>query len=830
MAVSENIELEELIRQANVTGDPNTPPPPGQADDEDTDGNGLDLTILVAVARRSLPWVVLLLTLGLASAWLYLRYTKPVYRASSVLKIDEQQTASVLGIGNGREDGISSKLAGEIELIKSELTYTRLKKLVSLDVNYYAKGTVLENELFSTSPFSVEYSISDNSYYNRSFEVEFLDKQQYKISVPSGTEVTTGTYSLGQMVRLPGLNLRLLRNERYSPAIGNSYHFTIIDDGSINNYLNNNLSIGVLNPNANTIQIAFTDYNNLKAAAIVNALDSVYLQAKIEEKSLQTTKIRAFVTTQLKEYGKKLASAEDNLKDFVVRNSTYDAKSEFTSAVSRQESLIEQRLVLEEGLELLDEVKRLADNAQLTVRDNQTVSENIPALSELRDPVLVQILDRLNTQQINLARVRRSYKSGTFAVEDLLATIETTQLALNKQLIQSRKTLQKKIALLDKQNEKINAKLRSLPGTQTEAARLQRPLDLYNSIFQDLLQKQIGYEITNAGTTANFLVLSSASVPNEPISPKRLLIYAIGLAGGLVLGLGLIAGRYLLHNTVASVGELERNTKAAVLGVIPTYTKEAMEVSRLVVDKNPKASVSEAIRSIRTNLDFISPSTKKRLISVTSTISGEGKTFVAVNLAGIIALSGQRVIILDLDMRKPKVNLAFGAENVRGISTILIDRHTLAECVQHTTIESLDFISAGPTPPNPSELILSPRFDQLIQELYQHYDVIMIDTPPVGLVTDGILIMRKADVPIYIVRANYSRKTFLKNLNRLMRNNQFGRMCTILNDAQAQGASGYGYGYGYGYGEGYGSYGMGYYEDPTPGKPTIRQRIKQLFS
>jgi len=210
-------------------------------------------------------------------------------------------------------------------------------------------------------------------------------------------------------------------------------------------------------------------------------------------------------------------------------------------------------------------------------------------------------------------------------------------------------------------------------------------------------------------------------------------------------------------------------------------------VSRLVVDKNPKSAISESIRSIRTNLDFISSAKKKRLISVTSTISGEGKTFVTVNLGGIIALSGQRVIILDLDMRKPKVNLAFGAENIKGVSTILIERHSVQECIQPTTIESLQFISAGPTPPNPSELILSDRFDQMLQELFLTYDVILIDTPPVGLVTDGILIMRKADIPLYIVRAGYSRKAFIKNMNRLMRSSNLTRMCTILNDAQSGG-------------------------------------------
>jgi capsular exopolysaccharide synthesis family protein len=175
-------------------------------------------------------------------------------------------------------------------------------------------------------------------------------------------------------------------------------------------------------------------------------------------------------------------------------------------------------------------------------------------------------------------------------------------------------------------------------------------------------------------------------------------------------------------------------------------------------------------------------------------------------------------------MRKPKVNLAFGAENVKGISTILIEKHTIQECIQHTSIPTLDFISAGPTPPNPSELILSPRFDEVLAELHRSYDVILIDTPPVGLVTDGILIMRKADIPIYIVRANYSKKAFLKNINKLMRANNFTRLCTILNDATSSGLYGYGYGYSYGYG-----YGQGYYEDVKPNEGVVT-RLRKRFS
>jgi capsular exopolysaccharide synthesis family protein len=201
-------------------------------------------------------------------------------------------------------------------------------------------------------------------------------------------------------------------------------------------------------------------------------------------------------------------------------------------------------------------------------------------------------------------------------------------------------------------------------------------------------------------------------------------------------------------------------------------------------------------------MEFLMPSKKKkRIITVTSTVSGEGKTFVSLNLAGVIALSDTKVVILDLDMRKPKIHMAFDEENHAGISTILIGKHKLQDCIRRTTISTLDYIGAGPTPPNPSELILRPELDVLLKELHLYYDVIVIDTPPVGLVTDGILVMKKADLPIYVVRADYSKRYFVKNVNKLVKNNSFSKLSIILNGFKH--LSQYGYGYDYSYYQGY---------------------------
>lgn len=223
-----------------------------------------------------------------------------------------------------------------------------------------------------------------------------------------------------------------------------------------------------------------------------------------------------------------------------------------------------------------------------------------------------------------------------------------------------------------------------------------------------------------------------------------------------------------------------------------------MDVSSLVVGDNPKSAIVEAIRSIRTNIDFLSYNKKTKVISVTSTVSGEGKTFVAINLGGVISMSGKKVIILDLDLRKPKVHLGFGGENTSGMSDILVGKSKLKDSIRHSDLNNLDYISAGIIPPNPAELIMSPAFDQVIEQLKEIYDVIFIDTPPVGLVTDGMLIMKDADVSLYVVRASYSKRGVEKNIRKLQLSKQYKHLSVILNSVEQKNSYGnYGYGYGY---------------------------------
>jgi capsular exopolysaccharide synthesis family protein len=245
---------------------------------------------------------------------------------------------------------------------------------------------------------------------------------------------------------------------------------------------------------------------------------------------------------------------------------------------------------------------------------------------------------------------------------------------------------------------------------------------------------------------------------------------------------------------------MDRITSLPILGSIPYYTTERLKESKLIIEKDSRSLISEAFRTLRTNLQFLKPRNDKLRISLSSTVGGEGKTFIAINMAAVLALSNKKVILVDLDMRKPKIHSIFGSNNARGVSTILSGQDTVEDCIRISSLENYSYLVAGPIPPNPSELILSEEFEQLLDELSMRYDIVILDTPPVGLVTDGVLVMKKSDIQLFILRAGVSNKLYLENFEKLNKIHHFSNVAFILNAIKTSRRSHYGSGYGYGYG------------------------------
>jgi len=749
--------------------------------------DAIDLDKVGTVLRKSILWIVVIFVITNTLAYLAIRWTKPLYESQSELKLDVKSDASELGLTGFTENKNLNVISGEIELIKSKLFTSKVIETVDLDVSYYTAGQVLNDEKYKASPFEIDYKLKNSSIRDQRIYVEIQDEQSFKISFNGEEKYEETIYKFGEVVSHPSIDLILNQTEFFNLDGDKKYFFTINSESSLIAYFEKNLTVEPLNLNANTIRIALKDHNKYKAKDLVNAIDTIYLNYTQQEKSRENNQKIAWLNDELEEIENELEGYEDYFENFTIKNRTSNLDEDLKRTIESINKIDSQRY---EVTQRIASVQSIIENLDKEI-DREVIEANPYQLP----PYIVNSFTQLTELIEEREQLKLSYKESTFALTKVDNEINSLQARLNAQLNSLLEKQQNILKDLIIRKKKLEDSFVELPEKSTELKKNQRFFALYEEFYLSLMQSKAQYQIAQAGTTTEFKILSPANLPSAPISPNKLIIYGIGLVSGFMFSFLFVAVRYLMHNKVTTVSELEKLTTAPILGAVPVAS-EKMEITRLVIDQSPKSAVSEALRSIRTNIEFMLHNDVKRVISVTSTIGGEGKTFVSVNLGGIIALSKKKALILDLDMRKPRVHLSFSDKNSdKGMSTILINKHSIEDSIVKTSVENLDYIPAGPTPPNPSELLLNGEFENLINQLKNYYDLIILDTPPVGLVTDGVLAMKKADLAIYIVRANYTKKLFLSTLNRLINVNQFKNLAVVLNASSTTGSNSYGYGY-----------------------------------
>lgn len=680
----------------------------------------------------------------------------------------------------------------ELEIIQSNVVFEKVIKQLPLDVSYYIRGDILETEFYKDSPFKLVYNVKDKSVYGIPFNIKFLNDKEYTLSYTEGSGEKSSLFKVGKTYENDKLKFSILINGKLPiNIIGEDLYFLMNNENTQKKYISRNLTAVILSERAQTIKLSFTDNNPLKAKEVIESVVQSYLEATLANKKLATEQTLLFLEKQLDSTANKLNESEIQVEDFIK------AKKSLNITGDMGRSIEGMKLAAAEKSRLRQESVILSDIIQAVARGD-SISKFSYSLLQLNDPSITSTVDQLQEINDEIRLMGRTLNEGSLVYKLKQERITEQKKDLMIALENAIKLNNYDIQILDDSLSKIERNFYTLPAFETEFTRISRFLNLNEKYYLMLLERKAEFGINQASIVPDFQVLAPAGLPQDPISPVQSKIYIIGIAIGFVFGIGLVVARYALDDTIINHRDLERSVVAPLLGAIPTYHKERMDVSQLVVDRYPKSSVSETLRSIRTNVEFLS-NKRKRVITVTSTIGGEGKTFVAINFAGIMAMSGQKVALVDLDMRKPKVHAAFQVEGTRGMSTLLIGKNSVEECMYDTPIENLKFIPAGPIPPNPSELMLRPEFDEFLEDLKKDFDIIVIDSPPVGLVTDGIIAMQKADLPLYVVRSAYSKRFFSTNINKLIKVNGFRNLAVILNAVDNFKTYGYGYGYGYEY-------------------------------
>ena len=779
---------------------------------EDSALEGIDMSKVIHTLRRGIPWIILILLFTNTLAYFYIRYTRPVYESNSILRLNIKSEANILGFSSFGQGQNVNGLAGEIELLRSNLFFNRVVDALDMDISYYAYGRVLFQERYGNSPFKVEYQLKDASLLDKPIDIELINQDQFVLSYDLGGERFSRAYTFGEEIVHPSYELVVKLTHNFSSdLVGTSYYFTINSDQALVSYLSSNIIAEPLNFNAKTIKVGFQGYDRQKIRDLVTVIDSVYLQYSKEKKNQATEQKLIFLEDQLSAIEERLSTYESYFENFTIDNKITSLKSEIGEAIVQMEELEKAKFQALNTLEAINSLSEKVENEELIFTEPSSFVNYPGDISGM----IKQLNALLNDRELTLS----SYKENTFAMQLKEQKIQILKQDMLNLIVSYKVKLRDQIEGLEEKKDELEQEFVRLPSKDTQYGKNQRYYDLYVNTFFSLIQKKNELEIARAGTVTDFVVLMPATLPAVPVAPEKLTVLGVGIVSGIILSLAFLVLGYVLNNKVSSQSELEKIVDVPVLGSIPR-TNPTNGSQGLVVSQSPKSYVSESFRSIRTNMHFMGLKDKSKVISVTSTVSSEGKTFVVSNLAYIIALSGKKVILIDVDLRQPKVHHNFDLDNTeKGLSTHLIGQYTLEECINNTSIAGLDVVTAGPVPPNPSELIASPTFTEMLNQLKTEYDVIMLDTPPVGLVTDGVLVMEKADIPIYVFRADYSRRNFVSTLHKLHKTRKFPNLSVILNDKDASSGRDYSYA----------KYGDGYYTVENETKRSVADRIKGIF-
>jgi len=790
-----------------------------------------DLKLFFKVARNNAAWIILFFIIAFLMAFLYLRYTYPIYEANAIIQVTKTENSSKVIMEN---DFFKSDIPSKIELLRSSTFLSRVFNNLPLDVSYYQIGNVLNYEMYKTSPFTIEYRNPNPNAFNIPIYISFTDENNAGFTINLDNRegffpVKTNTWSstpIADSIKVVINNYEKIRNEMRG-AEDRVYYFVLSKRENLVRAYSPSLEVKLLNEAAGTIAIKFYERNPAKASDLCNSISEEFKVYDIEKQAEGANNTIKFVNDQLKIIYDQLYASELDLQNFKTANRLEDELPlpEFSQRINELQKLLADLEMEESSLNIIE--KAIKQDLTLDIYKLISITSGSSIENSLNEN-LKRLRDLLTKREIAL--YSKTINSSTIGQLDF-------QIEIEKKLIieiisTSKQRIQEKIVQIEQRifSYEDDIKNNALRFDRLEFIRLAKLNSINERYYNRLVELKSELSIANAGITSMNTVLETSSTPASPFFPSRRVVATSAIIGWLITSLGLIVLRYLFYNEITSMNEIVKFIDVPMLGIVPNY-KDSIPISQLLVDKKPKSLIAESLRSIRSNLEFLSTTEGSKMLAITSTISGEGKTFVAMNLAGIIAFSEKKVIILDLDMRKPKIHVGFGVPNDKGMSTILINRNTIEECIYQSSLVNLDFITAGPVPPNPSELIISSRMLEVVNELKTKYDLIVIDNPPVGLVTDGIRIIKMADYPVYVFRENYSKRNFVQNVRKLIRDNNIKNLSIILNSVDIK-RSGYGYSgvYDYDYGYGYG-YGFGYYdEDIRRDKFNIKEFLRRLIS
>ncbi|MFN8207215.1 MAG: polysaccharide biosynthesis tyrosine autokinase [Bacteroidales bacterium] len=757
-------------------------------------------------------WFVVSLIVCLLIAWLVNRYTQPVYTASTTLMI-KQTTPTAAGIENILDDMSGTRrrrqddLYSDIEYLKSfQLVNKTLKNIENFDVSYFAIGNIKDFNIYTASPFELVKDSLLSLPPGCVINISILGEQRFLAEIKDHAIRETGKFGEPLCAKDICFTLRWREPARATEYLDNpnnirKFYFYRSDLYDLTNQYQSLLSVRLLDERARTVQLSISGKNVQQAVDFLNVLTSTYVAAEKENKNLVAENTMTFIDLQLRSLSDSLRKDQALLMQFRLESGMFQMDNQGKELYEKILKLQDEKAVQLVKKYYLDYLDTWLNELE------QRPDAVLPILNEMGSEGLTVQIQKYNDLLLERTKVNLSSQGQSPNVVELTAQINETRRIVREALQNEIRWLKVMLAEIDQRMDELDQDLRKIPSQEQVILGVQRKYDLTNNLYNFFLQKKAEMGISKASTVSNTEIFESADPRKAAmILPRTSSNFLRAAILGILLPLAVFVIIELLNNRVTTRTDVESLSKLPIAGVI-SHNRRRTDIP---VHEHPRSVLAESFRSLRTNLQYIMHEPGCQSILISSTIPGEGKTFTSVNLAAVLALAGKKTLLISLDLRKPKIHGFFNIRNTTGISTYLIGKSKFEEGIFSTFIPNLSIATAGPVPPNPAELLEGPALASFFAAAREQFDFLVIDTPPVSVVSDSLHVSKFAQVCLFVIRQNYSRKNVLPLINELHEQGKMKNVCLVINDLKQ--ATSYGLDYGYGYEYGYG-YGKGYYED-----------------
>nr|WP_315217697.1 polysaccharide biosynthesis tyrosine autokinase [uncultured Flavobacterium sp.] len=792
--------------------------------------NGFDFKGFLIKIGSYWKWFLLSLAITFTIAYQVNIRKEKIYAMETVISVKEEtnplftsNTSLVFNWG-GTSDQVQTIATTLQSRSHNELVVEKLQYYIG----YLAQGKYNLVDAYGAVPFYVAIDKSRGQLSGTLIGIKFLSENEYEVRIPFGSNsvslitYATNTYSttsvaagdfvkrykVGQQVSLPFLNWKLQIKDNPGLYKGNQYFVQFNDfDGTVSGYKGINVKSD--DKGGSIITLGMQGTNKARMVEYLNATVKMLIKRQLDGKNQFATNTIRFIDSTLVAMESQLKETTNELKSFRKGKNIFNIEGD---GAKFSDKVLEYDVKKDEINRKITYYNSLKSYLKSSVDYSKLPAPSVAGIEDPNIVVNVSKLISLSTQRSEMAYAVKSEK----IFRDFDNQMEAVKKVLLENIATAKAALQYDLAMVESKINEAESTIKQLPEDQQELIKIKRKYDLSDNIYSSFLQKRSEADIVKAANLSDIHFIDPAKdIGGGLIGPKTSVNYVLALFLGLLFPLLMVFVIFFVNNAIQNTEDISRLTQIPLIGVIGL----SKESSDLAVYLKPKSALSESFRAIRSSLQYLYKQqslTGAKTLMITSSVSGEGKTFTTLNIATVFALSEKKTVIIGLDLRKPKLFEEFNLSNEVGVVNYLIKQKTVDEIINPTHIPFLDVILSGPIPPNPAEMIMSDGMQDMIEELKKKYDYIILDTPPVGLVSDALELAQYCDVILYIVRQNFTKKEMITLVNNRVKRGELKNTSIILNGFQNKAKYGAGYGYGYGYGYGNTTYSNGYNEDDKP--------------